>query len=192
MKTTTKKISKKEARELYSDLITSDITELKIAKGKGKKKRCNILNVLKNLKSVFTGLYFHYKDIPSEPEGSIPERTKLRRQRSDKIANEEKILNPELFRKYFKYSTPSDMYKNVNNTIGLEENEAQVTVIKNELANLMEAFKSSLTSDTKIIRNRNNMLEIVERILKFNQLNQSGQGLKIVTPNQMLSRLPIF
>ena len=38
---------------------------------------------------------------------------------------------------------------------------------------------------------RNNMLEIVKRILEFNQLNQSGQGLKILTPNQMLSRLPI-
>ena len=25
----------------------------------------------------------------------------------------------------------------------------------------------------------------------FNQLNQSGKGLKILTPNQMLSRLPI-
>ena len=28
-----------------------------------------------------------------------------------------------------------------------------------------------------------------ECILEFNQLNQSGQGLKILTPNQMLSRL---
>ena len=35
------------------------------------------------------------------------------------------------------------------------------------------------------------MLEIVERILYFNQLNQAGQGLKILTPNQMLSRLPM-
>ena len=35
------------------------------------------------------------------------------------------------------------------------------------------------------------MLKIVELILEFNQLNQSGQGLKILTPNQMLSRLPI-
>ena len=35
------------------------------------------------------------------------------------------------------------------------------------------------------------MLEIVERILCLNQLNQAGQGLKILTPNQMLSRLPI-
>ena len=43
----------------------------------------------------------------------------------------------------------------------------------------------------KKIRNRNNMLDIVKLILEFNQLNQSGQGLKILTPNQMLSRLPI-
>ena len=35
------------------------------------------------------------------------------------------------------------------------------------------------------------MLEIVERILEFNQLNQSGQGLKILIPSQMLNRLPI-
>ena len=34
------------------------------------------------------------------------------------------------------------------------------------------------------------MREIVKRILEFNQLNQTGQGLKILTPNQMLSRLP--
>ena len=36
------------------------------------------------------------------------------------------------------------------------------------------------------------MAEIFERILYFNQLNQAVQGLKILTPSQMLSRLPIF
>ena len=40
-------------------------------------------------------------------------------------------------------------------------------------------------------RNRNNIVEIVELILKFNWLKQEGIGLKILTPNQMLSRLPI-
>ena len=35
------------------------------------------------------------------------------------------------------------------------------------------------------------MLEIVELILYFNQQNQPGQGLKILTPNQILRRLPI-
>ena len=43
----------------------------------------------------------------------------------------------------------------------------------------------------KKIKNRNNMLEIVELILYFNQQNQAGKGLKILTSNQMLSRLPI-
>ena len=36
------------------------------------------------------------------------------------------------------------------------------------------------------------IINIVERILYFNQLEQQkGEGLKILTPNQMLSRLPI-
>ena len=35
------------------------------------------------------------------------------------------------------------------------------------------------------------MVKIVEHILEFNQLNQSGQGLKILSPSQMLNRLPI-
>ena len=40
-------------------------------------------------------------------------------------------------------------------------------------------------------RNRNNVVEIVELILKFNQLEQERSGLKIWTPSQILSRLPI-
>ena len=41
------------------------------------------------------------------------------------------------------------------------------------------------------IQGNEKIIDIVERILEYNQLNQSGQGLKILTPNQMLSRLPI-
>ena len=35
------------------------------------------------------------------------------------------------------------------------------------------------------------IVDIVEKILQFNRQNQEGQGLKILTPDQMLSRLPI-
>ena len=35
------------------------------------------------------------------------------------------------------------------------------------------------------------IIDIVERIFYLNQVDQSGQGLKITTPNQILSRLPI-
>ena len=35
------------------------------------------------------------------------------------------------------------------------------------------------------------IVQIVEMILKFNKQNRQGTGLKILTPNQMLSRLPV-
>ena len=35
------------------------------------------------------------------------------------------------------------------------------------------------------------IIDIVEKILDLNSEKQSGEGLKILTPNQMLSRLPI-
>ena len=44
----------------------------------------------------------------------------------------------------------------------------------------------------KEIEKPDKIVEIVEDILKFNeQQQQSGKGLKILTPNQMLNRLPI-
>ena len=45
--------------------------------------------------------------------------------------------------------------------------------------------------EEKEIEQPDKILKIVEEILEFNKQNQSGKGLKILTPNQMLSRLPI-
>ena len=60
-------------------------------KGRGKNKRNNILNDLNNIESsVFKGLYFPYIDESLESEESIAQRTKLRRQRLDKIAKKKK------------------------------------------------------------------------------------------------------
>ena len=43
-----------------------------------------------------------------------------------------------------------------------------------------------------MIEGNEKIINIVESILYFNQLEQQkGEGLKILTPNQMLSRLPI-
>ena len=36
------------------------------------------------------------------------------------------------------------------------------------------------------------ILNIVNEILKFNEQIRWGQGLKILTPKQMLSRLPVY
>ena len=34
------------------------------------------------------------------------------------------------------------------------------------------------------------IVDIVEKIIQFNRKNQEGQGLKILRPDQMISRLP--
>ena len=41
------------------------------------------------------------------------------------------------------------------------------------------------------LKKTNKILKLVKKILNFNKKIQSGGGLKILTPNQMLSRLPI-
>ena len=41
------------------------------------------------------------------------------------------------------------------------------------------------------IKENEEIIDIVEKILELNQLNQSGQGLEILIPSQMLGRLPI-
>ena len=45
--------------------------------------------------------------------------------------------------------------------------------------------------DVDKIEEMNEIADIAELILCFNNKDQRGEGLKILTPNQMLSRLPI-
>ena len=61
----TRKISKSEARKLYSKLIKIDIDVLERNKSNDAKKH-NILKILNNVRAIFTGAYLHYKDKPKE------------------------------------------------------------------------------------------------------------------------------
>ena len=72
-------------------------------------------------------------------------------------------------------------------------NEAQVYLIKEALDKIKEDLKYSFFKNTKnIIKDFKKIINIVQRILYFNQLEQQkGKGLKILTPDQMISRLPI-
>ena len=45
--------------------------------------------------------------------------------------------------------------------------------------------------DDEKLERLDNIVKIVKGILNFNKQNQQGKGLKILTPNQMLRRLPI-
>ena len=99
------------------------------------------------------------------------------------------MMNNNLFKEYFEYSSPSNMYKNLNTTTDI--NKTKEYKIEHKLANSMINIKNDPANNAKKIRNKNNMVKIVELILEFNKLNQLEKGLKILTPNQMLSRLPI-
>ena len=70
----------------------------------------------------------------------------------------------------------------------VKKNEDQVYSIKEILDQIKKSNKSA---KEYVIKKNENIINIVERILYFNQLEQQGLGLKILTPNQMLSRLPI-
>ena len=64
-------------------------------------------------------------------------------------------------------------------------------MINSALKDLKEEMKK-MSEKVKEIEDPELIVEIVEKILKFNEQNQQGEGTKILTPNQMLSRLIII
>ena len=96
-----------------------------------------------------------------------------------------------MFKHYFtNYQNPSEMYKKLCET-KVKENEDQVYSIKKILDKIKNKIKNFPENKISMIEGNEKIINIVERILYFNQLEQQGLGLKILTPNQMLSRLPI-
>ena len=63
----------------------------------------------------------------------------------------------------------------------VEEIKNRWSKLKDEIEEMSEKNKEE----------SNKILKIVEEIIKFNNQKQSAEGIKILTPNQMLSRLPI-
>ena len=82
------------------------------------------------------------------------------------------------------------MYKKLREAEG-ERNEDKVYSIKEMLNKMKEAIKNVPKDKVSRVGKNKKIIDIVERILELNSKNQSGLGLKILTPNQMLSRLPI-
>ena len=123
MEVTTRKISKSEVKKLYRELIQKDIDALEreTIDEKSVEIDDNILNILKNVGSIFTTTYLHCKNVPKETmfERSIAEKTILRRGRFDEIGRKEQKINNELFKAYFTdYQNPSSMHKNLSETKG--------------------------------------------------------------------------
>ena len=79
----------------------------------------------------------------------------------------------------------------------LNNNKKNDTEMKNQLVNLINSGlkdlkeKKKKMSKVEIEIEKPDKINIVEKILKFNEQNQQGKVIKILTPNQMLNRLPI-
>ena len=80
-------------------MIQKDIDALKREKSNSIKKY-NISKILGNVDAIFTGVYFHYKDVPKKTivERSIAKKVKLRREKIVEIKEEEKNINNKLLK----------------------------------------------------------------------------------------------
>ena len=72
-----------------------------------------------------------------------------------------------------------------------EKNKNLVESINKKLNKMKKIIKNVPKDEVCKVKENEKIIDIVERILELNGEKQLGQGLKILTPNQMLSRLPI-
>ena len=91
---------------------------------------------------------------------------------------------------HFNFQNPGDMLKNLYQINDKEKKNRLVNVINSGLKDLKEEIKE-MSEEERKIEEPDKIVEIVEDILRFNKQKQAEQGIKILTPNQMLSRLPI-
>ena len=95
-----------------------------------------------------------------------------------------------MFQTCFNFVVPSSLAKKLYETKGKKKNDKLVKEIKNKWSNLKDEIEK-MSEDEKKIEQPDIILKIVKEILDFNKQSQIGKGLKILTPDQMLSRLPI-
>ena len=97
-----------------------------------------------------------------------------------------------MFKDYFDVLVPSALAKKLYETKNKNKNNELVELINFRWSNLKDEIEKMTENEIKTEK-PHKILEIVKEILDFNKKNrkQQGLGLKILTPNQMLSRLPI-
>ena len=83
------------------------------------------------------------------------------------------------------------MYKVLSETNNdKEKNNKLVNIFNSGLKDLENQIKNMSKRERKI-KKPNNIVTVVKKIFDFNKHAQEGQGIKILTPNQMRNRLPI-
>ena len=106
------------------------------------------------------------------------------------IENKSRTIDYDLIKEYFNFKVPRALAKKLFETKDKKKNNELVELIRVRWSNLQDEI-GKMSEDEKETEKPDKILKIVEEILIVNRKKQSGGGLKILTPNQMLSRLPI-
>ena len=107
------------------------------------------------------------------------------------IINREKLpINNELFKKHFQLENPILMHKVLYATKDKEKKSKLLNIFNRGLEDLEKEIKEMSKEEIEIEKPYN-IVKVVKKILDFNKHGQEGEGIKILTPNQMLRRLPI-
>ena len=146
-------------------------------------ERIESREVLKNAKIFFRGgnLIVHAFEENIFPEEPCEEQTEeekgeeyiLPKDKLEIIAEKENSIKNELFENYFKYQSPSYMYESLNNTKKTERNKIRVNLIKSALTDLKNRI-NNISEDEKRIEQPGKIVDIVEKILVFNERYQEG------------------
>ena len=97
-----------------------------------------------------------------------------------------------MFTKHFKVQELIIMYKVLHETN--DKKICKLVDIFNSGLNDLEEEIKKMSKKERENEKPDNIVKVVKKVLEINeqnQQNQQGEGLKILTPNQMLSRLPI-
>ena len=119
----------------------------------------------------------------------------MRRQEYNKlnelIAKNDRIIDRDLFKRYFGYDSLSDMQADLYETRNISANETKVNLIKDKLDVFKKSVNNNMSMNKVNIEKPFKIVDTVLKILKLNKKYQEGEGLKILTTQQMLSRPPI-
>ena len=106
------------------------------------------------------------------------------------MVEKEKSINMELLRQHFAFPSPSVILKILYNVEDKKRNNELVNLFKSGLSDLKDEIKR-ISEDEIKIEILDEIVDIVEMILKFTWQNQEWQGQKILTPDQMFSKRTI-
>ena len=96
-----------------------------------------------------------------------------------------------MFQHHFNFVVPSALAKQLYETKNKIKKRNDKLVEKKRWSNLKDEVEK-MSKDEKVIEQPNKILKILKEILNFNKETQKqGLSLKILTPDQMLSRLTI-